>query len=177
MLAARAKLLPLSGEIGQGEKREHVLQLLPFFTGDTMMRFWTLHLTPQASIWQLPLLMVNVHPPLSSLSFLPSPSSPSPFFHCFYPTSLTLFKLPLPPRFLSPCSTGTAQVFNSITHNCLARLQGHKGEISKVSSHSLSLTLSPHAADLHFQMLQGEGRREAYMRCDFTYSLPPPGDL
>ena len=94
-------------------------------TGDMMMRFWTLHLTPQASISQLPQLMVNFPPSFP----LPSPLSPlpSPLSH----------HLPLPPIKIphSPLSpAGTAQVFNTTTHNCLSRLQGHKGEISKVSS-------------------------------------------
>ena len=28
---------------------------------------------------------------------------------------------------------GTARVYNAITHNCVAKLEGHEGEVSKVS--------------------------------------------
>ena len=71
-------------------------------------------------------------------SLLPSPltSLPSPLSH----------HLPLPPIKIPPSPpspAGPAQVFNTTTHNCLSRLQGHKGEISKVSSPCHPLILAP----------------------------------
>ena len=154
MLAARAKLLPLSGEIGQGEKREHVLQLLPFFTGDTMMRFWTLHLTPQASIWQLPLLMVNVHSPLSSLSFLPPhpPLSLLPLFLSHFPPPSHSIQTPSPPTVPLPLfyrhCPGVQQHHTQLSGQATRSQGGNiKGKLSLPLSYSIPSCRRPPLSD------------------------------
>ncbi len=67
-----------------------------------MMRFWTLRLTIQDNTWSLPLPTVR-HTPYLYTPVLAAP----------YP--------------------GTARVYSGAPpYNCLAKLEGHAGEISKV---------------------------------------------
>ena len=34
---------------------------------------------------------------------------------------------------LTASADGTARCYNSVTHNCISKLEGHEGEISKVN--------------------------------------------
>lgn len=113
--------------------------------GDMMTRSWTLPSTVQVSTSQLHHLMVSpMHPSdgiligscsgyggLFSSSFGPHSVSEWSFK---FDALLTRSALP-PPMSHSAChSAGTARLYNTTTHSCLAKLQGHKGEISKVET-------------------------------------------